>query len=136
MRAGAAARRLDPPEPDPDGRTPEWFLAEIQRILSAGTLRGAREVAEQGLVLFPDDPDLKQAHHALRPYEQARIIPGHNVSDPRPSYEWLRKNGREFRGQWVGLDNGELVAASESLDEVRQALRARDPRKTLLHFIA
>jgi hypothetical protein len=134
MRAGAA-RKLEPPAPDPEERTPESFLEEIEKILSSGTLQGAREIAEQGLALFPNHAELKQAHHALRPYERARVVPGYNVSDPRPSYEWLNKNGQKFRGKWVGLDNGELVAASESFDEVRQALRTRDPRSTLLHFI-
>jgi hypothetical protein len=133
MKAGAA-RKLDPPAPDPAGRTPESFLEEIQGILNSGTLRGAREVAEQGLVLFPGHPELSRMHHALRPYERARVVPGYNVGDPRPSFEWIKKNWREFRGQWVGLDNGELVA-SGSFDEVRKALRGRDPRNTLLHFI-
>jgi hypothetical protein len=135
MRAGAA-RKLDPPSPDPEERTPESFLEEIEKILNSGTLQGAREVAEHGLAFFPDHPELKQAHHALRPYERARVVPGYNISDPRPSYEWLRKNGQRFRGKWVGLDNGELVAASESFDEVRRALQTRDPRRTLLHFVA
>jgi hypothetical protein len=130
-----AARKLDPPAPYPEERTPESFLEEIEEILNSGTLQGAREVAEQGLAYFPDHAELKKAHHALRPYERARVVPGYNVSDPRPSYEWLKKNGQEFRGKWVGLDNGELVAASENSDEVRQALRTRDSRSTLLHFI-
>ena len=133
----SAARKLDPPAPDPEERTPESFLEEIQRILSSGTLRGAREIAEQGLAIFPDHVELKQAHHALRPYERARGVPGHNVSDQSDSFDWLRKNGSRFQGQWVGLAHGELIAASESLEQVVQALRLRhlDPRKTLLHFI-
>lgn len=131
MRAGAALK-LDPP-PDPDGRTPETFLAEIQRIINSGTLRGAREVAEQGLVLFPDHLKLRQAHYALRPLK-TQTIP-YTYSDPQPSYDWLKKNAAAYRGKWVGLDNGELVAASKSYQAVREALRDRDPRGTLIHFI-
>jgi hypothetical protein len=55
MRTGAA-QKLDPPPPDPEGRTPEDFLEEIRQILQSGTLRGAREVAEEGLAFFPDHP--------------------------------------------------------------------------------
>jgi len=65
MKTGAA-RRLDPDTGNP---TPETFIEEIQGILNSGTLRGAREVAERGLALFPDHPELKRLHYALRPFE-------------------------------------------------------------------
>ena len=130
MKTGAA-RRLDP---DPQDPAPETFLEEIRGILNSGTLRGAREVAERGLALFPDHPELRQMHHALRPYE-VRTLPGYNSFDPTPSFEWLKQNARAYRGQWVGLDRGELVLASDSFEEVLHALRDRDSRGTLIHFI-
>jgi hypothetical protein len=138
MGAGTA-RKLDfhDEASEPEGRTPESFLEEIEKILNAGTLHGAREIAERGLALFPGHPELEQAHYALRPYAKSRAVPGRNAPDQRDSFEWLRRNGSKFRRQWVGLAHGELVAASEILDEVIQAFRLRhlDPRDTLLHFI-
>ena len=132
MKTGAA-RRLDP---EPEKPTPESFLAEINRIFNSGTLRGAREVAERGLALYPDHPELRQVHHALRPFEvRVSTNPYHKTFDPTPNYEWLKKNAHSYRGKWIGLDSGELVAASDSLDEVLQALADRDPRGTLVHFI-
>ena len=128
MKTGAA-RKLDEQNP-----TPETFIEEIRRIMNSGTLRGAREVAEQGLALFPDHPELQRLHYALRPFE-VRSIPGFTSFDPTPNYEWLKKNWEAYQGKWVGLDGGELVAASESFEEVRQALRDRDPRGTLIHFL-
>src|SRR3954454_6340552 len=82
MKTGAA-RRLDH---DSEAPTPESFLAEIQAIFNSGTLRGAREVAERGLALFPDHPELRRLHHALRPYE-VRSVPGENAPDRRETYE-------------------------------------------------
>jgi hypothetical protein len=130
MKTGAA-RRLDP---DPQDPTPETFLEEIRGIIESGTLRGAREVAERGLALFPDHPELRRLHHALRPHE-VRTVPGCTYLDPTPSYEWLKKNSEQYRGKWVGLDRGELVAAADNLEEVLQALEGRDPRGTLVHHI-
>ncbi len=130
MKTGAA-RRLDP---EPGNPTPESFLEEIQRIIEAGTLKGAREVAARGLELYPDHSELRQLHHVLRPFE-VRVNPYWKTPDPRPTYEWLKKNSKAYRGKWVGLDRGELVAAADNLDEVLQALRDRDPRGTLVHFI-
>ncbi len=128
MKAGAA-RKLDEQNP-----TPETFLEEIRRIINSGTLRGAREVAEQGLALFPDHPELQHLRYALRPFE-ARSIPGPNYWDPTPSYEWLKANAHAYRGKWVGLHNGELVAAADTLEEVLQAFGDRDPRGSLVHHI-
>jgi len=133
----SAARKLDPPAPDPEERTAESFLEEMERIFNSGTLRGAREVEEQGLALYPNHPELKQARYALRPYEKTRVVPGYNISDPRPSYEWIKRHSGEYRGKWFALANGELVAVAKSLDEIRQAVRDQDSRKLLLHhFLA
>jgi hypothetical protein len=128
----SAARKLDPPAPDPEERTPESFLEEMERIFNSGTLRGAREVAEQGLALYPDHPELRQAHYALRPFE-VRSNPRFKIADPSASYDWIKNNSGKYRGQWVALSNGELVAAANSLDQILQAVRDRDPGKLLLH---
>ncbi len=130
MKTGAA-RRLDP---EPENPTPDSFLEEIHRIIDSGTLKGAREVAARGLELYPDHPELLQFHHALRPFE-VRVVPGYNSFDPRPNYEWFKKNAKDYRGKWVGLYMGELVAATDTFEEVIQALRDRDPRGSLIHHI-
>lgn len=130
MKTGAA-RRLDP---EPENPTPEDFVEEIRRIIESGTLTGTREIAAQGLELYPDHSELQRLHHVLRPFE-VRVVPGYNSFDPRPNYEWLKKNSRDYLGKWVGLDMGELVAACDSFEEVRQALRDRDKRGTLIHHI-
>ena len=132
MKTGAA-RRLDPDTGNP---TPETFIEEIQDILNSGTLRGAREVAERGLALFPDHPELKRLHYALRPFEvRSRPDLRGFYLDQTPNYEWIKKNMKAYLGKWVGLDRGELVAASDSFEEVREALRDRDHRCTLIHHI-
>jgi Family of unknown function (DUF5678) len=131
MKTGAA-RRLDP---DSQAPTPETFLAEIQAIFNSGTLRGAREVAERGLALFPDHPELRRLHHALRPYE-VRSIPGKNAPDRRETYEWLRQNAEKYKGQWVAVLGGHLVAASPQLARVIEEVdRISFDAPPLLHFL-
>jgi hypothetical protein len=131
MKTGAARALVADSQDHP---TPEDFLAEIGAIINSGTLRGAREVAKRGLVLYPDHSELQRLHHALRPFE-VRVSSEPNSFDPRASYDWLRKNSAQYRGKWVGLDMGELVAASDHLEDVIQALKGRDRRGTLIHHI-
>jgi hypothetical protein len=75
-----AARRHDP---EPEAPTPESFLEEIRAIINSGTLRGAREVAERGLALYPDHPELKHIHHELRPF-RVKVNPDGWILDPLP----------------------------------------------------
>ena len=132
MRTGAA-HRLDLEAQNP---TPESFLEEIRAILNSGTLRGAREVAERGLALYPDHPELQRLHYALRPFEvRSRPDLKGVYLDPRPNYEWLKKNSAAYVGKWVALDRGELVLASDDFKEAYEALRDRDPGGTLIHHI-
>ncbi|HYX22538.1 MAG TPA: hypothetical protein VFC23_00160 [Thermoanaerobaculia bacterium] len=134
MKAGAA-RKLDPPAPDREGRTPESFLEEIRTALGFGAEKRAREITEQGLALYPDHATLQQYRHFLRP-AGSRVVSGPNAGDPRPSYEWIKRHSGEYRGKWVALYKGELIVASESFNEILQAARnLGDPLNTILHFI-
>jgi hypothetical protein len=41
----------------------------------------------------------------------------------RGNMEWLKKHHREYHGQWVVLNEGIFLGASESLVELHQALK-------------
>jgi hypothetical protein len=131
----SAARELDPPAPDPEVRTPESFIEEIVAALGFGAEKRAREITEQGLALYPDHEKLQKYRHFLRPARSRVVSGGRNAGDPRPSYEWIKRHSSEYRGQWVALYKGELMAASPSFEEARRALRDKDPMDSLLHFI-
>ena len=131
MKTGAA-RKLDEQNP-----TPETFLEEIHRIFESGTMQGAREVAERGLELFPDHPELRRLHHALKP-SRARTVPGYKLPPDRSdTFEWILEDGNreKYLGQWVAVLGTEVIAASPDLEQVRKALQSRDlPYLPLLHF--
>jgi hypothetical protein len=119
-----AAARL--PEPEPQEPTPEMFLEEMQRMFESGTLRGAREVAERGLALFPDHPELRRLHHELRPVK-SRISsdPKARIPDRKDTFDWLDQNAEKYRGQWVAVLGTELLAASPDFQEVNKAVQSR-----------
>ncbi|MEA2604166.1 MAG: hypothetical protein QOF89_5158 [Acidobacteriota bacterium] len=134
MSAGAA-RKLDPPAPDPEERTPESFLEEIQGIFNSGTLRGAREVAEQGLALFPDHPELARLHHVLRPFK-SWIVSGHRQPDRRETFRWIAENAWKYPGQWIAVLGPTLIAASPKLSEVLKTVEENHfDEPPLLHHV-
>jgi len=55
--------------------------------------------------------------------------------DPRPNYQWLEDHKDEFRGQWVALYNGELIAHGADGVEVVKAVNQTDVKTPLIHFI-
>jgi uncharacterized protein DUF5678 len=130
----SAVRKLEPPAPDPEVRTPESFIEEIVAALGYGAEERARKITEQGLTQYPDHEKLLKYRHFLRP-ARSRVVPGPTLSDPRPSYEWIKRHSREYRGKWVALYKGELVASSESFDEILRATRNLDSPDMILHFI-
>ena len=103
MKTGAA-RRLDP---ESQGPTPESFLEEIRDIINSGTLRGAREVAERGLALYPDHPELQRLHHALRPFEVDGSILKATISIRAPTTSGSRRT-------WLPISANGSVSTRES----------------------
>jgi len=53
-----------------------------------------------------------------------------------PEVTWIQEKSAPYRGQWVALLGDELLAHSESLDEVLSSLKQnKPPRRALLHYI-
>jgi hypothetical protein len=52
-------------------------------------------------------------------------------------YQWIRDHAQEYRGQWVALDKGELLAAAASLRELLDRVKPlRSEHRPLLHQIS
>jgi hypothetical protein len=56
--------------------------------------------------------------------------------DRTPEVTWIREKSTPYKGQWVALLGEELLAHSESLDEVMSILQEhKPPRRPMLHYI-
>ena len=52
-------------------------------------------------------------------------------------YQWIRDHAQDYRGQWVALDNGELLGAATSLRELLDRVKPlRSEHRPLLHQIS
>jgi hypothetical protein len=50
-------------------------------------------------------------------------------------YQWIRDHAQDYRGQWVALDNGQLLGAAASLRELLDHVKHLEHRP-LLHQIS
>jgi hypothetical protein len=57
--------------------------------------------------------------------------------DRAPDYQWIRDHAQDYRGQWVALDNGQLLGAATSLRELLERIKPlRSEHRPLLHQIS
>ena len=95
----------------------EDFIKGIQLALRAGAFSSARQLSVEGAELYPEDRELQKYARVLAP---PRVI--RSDLPPTPSVkanrEWLKKHGKNYRGRWVGLRNGNLVDVAKSFDEL------------------
>ncbi len=101
---------------------PSDDLARAVRLaLAAGAHLFARNLAAEGARLYPNHHELRKMARLLAP---PRIVHTDRPSVPsvEPNHEWLRSHSTEYRGRWVALRNGELLAAGSAARELKAQL--------------
>jgi hypothetical protein len=56
--------------------------------------------------------------------------------DRHVDYDWIREHAQEYRGQWVALDEGQLLGAAGSLRELLERIKSLHlDHRPLIHRI-
>jgi len=120
-------------KPDPDTRS---YTERIRELVEQDYVGGARLLLAEALERGEQDEELLKWKKVLAP-AVSRISENKELdSDPMPDVHWIRQNWRDYRGQWVALLEGNLLAHSPSLDEVSSHLEKNPPgRRYLLHYV-
>ncbi len=101
---------------------PAIDLARAVRLaLAAGAHLFARKLAAEGVRLYPDYPELRKMARILAPPQvvNANLPPSPSL---QANQTWLRIHANEYKGQWVALRDGSLVAIAPSARELREHL--------------
>lgn len=98
--------------------TPKEFLLAADLEMERGDWNGAWKIATEGLQHFPDHAELQKYAYILAP-PKVTVVPRDPSRDVRADREWLKQNRAEYRGRWVAIKNGQLLAVGNSYDEVR-----------------
>ncbi len=114
-------------------QAPDDLLRAIQLALSLNLIWPARELAEQGMRLFPGHEPLRRAARVFEPRTVRITRGGTPLKGIKASHNWLRDHAHEYRGQWIAVNQGQLLGAARTLDELRPVIdRADDPRSTIV----
>jgi hypothetical protein len=90
-------------------------ITAIQLALAAGAHLAARHLALEAAQRFPDHVEIQKYAHVLSPPSVTKsTLP----ADPsvKANRDWLSTHGDLYRGQWVALQNGQLLGAASSPD--------------------
>ena len=98
------------------------FVHGVRWALAAGAHLAARKLATLGNKLYTSHRELQKMAHLLAP---PRTVKSHLLSSPtslQANRAWLSNNAGEYRGQWVALKNGSLLAAAPTAHELKNEL--------------
>ncbi len=100
----------------------------VRLALQAGAHGLARTLAAEGSRKYPDDPELAKMARILAPSELLDVT---RPVDPSVSLNqaWLREHAKGYRGRWIALRAGQLVADAPTAKELKALL---DDRTNLL----
>jgi hypothetical protein len=119
-------------KPEPDTRP---YAERIRELVEQDYVGAARELLAEALEKGDHGEDLSGWQRVLAPAKVLRVG-GPKDIDRTPDIEWIRKNWQDYRGQWVALLGGELLAHSESLHDVLPVLKKKEGAPPpLLHYI-
>jgi hypothetical protein len=99
-------------------RRPEELIRAIQASLFLDMVLLARELADEGRRVFPNDKRLKQWAIVLAPAKIIGTQPASAIG-LEASHRWFQQNNAsQYKGQWIAVFNGELLGAAPTLKEL------------------
>ncbi len=100
-----------------ENRSASEFNRVIDLALRMGAYKSARRISRMGQARYPQDDRIQKYHTVLaEPAVTQRAVP-FNPSI-RANRDWLRAHRDEYRGKWIGLQNGNLLSSADSIDEL------------------
>lgn len=102
---------------DWSAREPHELIAAIDAALGLEMASLAIKLAQLGGRLFPDHERVQKAAQVLAP-PIARVVRPSHTKGLNASMAWFEEYANQYRGQWVAVREGQLLAAAASLEEL------------------
>jgi hypothetical protein len=117
-------------KPETDTRP---YAERIRELVEQDRVGAARQLLAEALEKGDHGEDLSGWQRVLAPAKILRVG-GELDIDRTPDFQWLKDHGETYRGQWVALFGGELLAHGENLKELLAKLEDHPRgRRALLH---
>ena len=111
-------------KPIPETRS---YSDRIRERVEADDVMGARALVAEALERGESDKDVLAWQRVLAPSKPIRVG-GERDIDRTPDLRWLEEHAQDYRGYWVALLGGKLLAHSPSFEEVVSTLKEDKPK--------
>lgn len=96
---------------------PEELLAAMDRALAGDDFKGAQHLSLQAIAQYPENQDIKKYAYVLAP-PKITSVKRNPPPDRQANRNWIEQNRTEYRGRWVALKNGQLLADGKNIDDL------------------
>ncbi len=97
----------------------EIFRAIDMTLMDMQLKRLAMELAQQAGRLFPENKRAQYVAHVLSPPVARVVKDAPKPRGMRESSEWIKEHSREYRGRWIAVREGSLLAVADSYKELK-----------------
>ncbi len=98
-------------------RTPEELREALDLSLSLDMVPLARELADLGVQLFPENEIFARAAYVIAPPQVVGTQPAGRIK-LEPSRKWFRENAGKYHGVWVAVREGKLLGTAPTLKKL------------------
>jgi hypothetical protein len=102
-------------ETDWHSKPAEDYIRAIALALQVGAHLAARKLATDGTEIHRDSEDLQRYAHVLAP-PKLLTKPHRTSVQPKANTEWVQVNRKNYKGQWVALQNGVFIASAKTYE--------------------
>ncbi len=102
---------------------PAALRQTLDMALSLDMVTLARELAQRGVCLYPQEKAFQQAAAVLAPPKIIGTRPS-KPSNFAASQEWLKNNAAQYKGKWVAVGDGRLLGAAATLKELHKQIES------------
>ena len=114
---------------------PRSYVERIRELVEHGDVRGARTLVAEAVAKGVQEEKLDGWRRVLAPAKVLGTSPA-DEPDRTEDFRWLDAHWQEYKGQWVALFGGELLAHGDSLRDLLDKLGERPPgKRALVHRI-
>ena len=95
---------------------PEDFISAMRTAIERSDRGTAQLLSIQAVEHYPDHKELKKYACVLAP-PRVTVNQRPPERDTQVNQDWIKENRTQYRGQWVALHNGHLLASARKVDE-------------------
>ena len=119
---------------------PRSYVERIRELVEQDRVGAARALVAEAVAKGVQEEKLRHWQEVLAPAKILGTSPA-DEPDRTDDFHWIKSHWQEYRGQWVALFGGQLLAHGDSLGDVLDHLRStgqesRPGRRALVHYIS